>query len=140
MNRGKGLELFSSLEELNEFLKLYTTGYDVKEFIAMQYSDNDNISPSLVKSSSNSKMTSNSKRDADPSVEKNMRSSANSSLNNQTDARSTSRQPISNNQKSTFPSFVIQKYIERPFLYKGFKFDIRAFGLLTQDNQLFVFE
>ena len=56
LNRGKGLELFSTLEELNEFLKLYTTGYNVKEFITMQYSDNDNISPSLMKSTSQSKL------------------------------------------------------------------------------------
>ena len=55
-NRGKGLELFSSLEDLNQFLKLYTTGYTVKEFINMQYGDNDNISPSLMKSSSQSKL------------------------------------------------------------------------------------
>jgi hypothetical protein len=56
LNRGKGLELFSSLEQLNEFLQLYMTGYDVKEFITMQYNDSDNISPSLVKSASQTKL------------------------------------------------------------------------------------
>ncbi len=56
LNRGKGLELFSSLEQLNEFLQLYMTGYDVKEFITMQYNDCDNISPSLVKSASQTKL------------------------------------------------------------------------------------
>ena len=44
-----------------------------------------------------------------------------------------------NANKSTFPSFVIQKYMERPMLYKAHKFDIRAFGLLTQDMTLYVF-
>ena len=53
---GKGLELFSSLDQLNEFLQLYMTGYDVKEFITMQYNDTDNISPSLVKSASQTKL------------------------------------------------------------------------------------
>lgn len=56
LNRGKGLELFSSLDQLNEFLQLYMTGYDVKEFITMQYNDTDNISPSLVKSASQTKL------------------------------------------------------------------------------------
>lgn len=56
LNRGKGLELFSSLQELDDFLRLYTTGYDVKEFISMQYNDNDNVSPSLVKSNSQQKL------------------------------------------------------------------------------------
>jgi len=52
LNRGKGLELFTSLAELNEFLKMYTTGYDVKEYIKMDYSDQDTVSPSMIKSSS----------------------------------------------------------------------------------------
>jgi hypothetical protein len=56
LNRGKGLELFSNLQDLNQFLKLYTTGYTVKEYINMQYSDNDNTSPSLMKSSSQTKL------------------------------------------------------------------------------------
>lgn len=42
--------------------------------------------------------------------------------------------------KSTFPSFVIQKYMERPLLYKQHKFDIRAFALVTHEMQLLVFE
>jgi hypothetical protein len=62
LNRGKGLELFSRLEELREFLKLYMSGYDVKEFAAMSYDDNHNVSPSFVKyvtGSSQSKWLSN---------------------------------------------------------------------------------
>ena len=39
----------------------------------------------------------------------------------------------------TFPSFVVQKYMERPLLFKGYKFDIRAFGLLAQDGSLYYF-
>lgn len=58
LNRGKGLELFSSLKELSGFLKLYTTGYEVKEFITMQYSDSDTTSPSLVKSPTQQKLES----------------------------------------------------------------------------------
>lgn len=126
LNRGKGLELFSTLDELSQFLKLYTTGYSVKEYINMQYNDSDNISPSLVKSSSQTKMTA---------------ADSNTSSSGRFTAGTESRLPgiqKPEKGKSTFPSFVIQKYMERPLLFKGYKFDIRAFGLLTQDMDLYV--
>ena len=119
LNRGKGLELFSSLGELNEFLKLYTTGYEVKEFASMQYNDSDNISPSLVQSTASQKKLDEGK-----------------------DGQGGTHQAFRSREhkgKTTFPSFVIQKYIEKPLTYKNHKFDIRAFGLLNQDMELFVF-
>jgi hypothetical protein len=35
--------------------------------------------------------------------------------------------------------FVIQKYIESPMLFKGRKFDIRMWVLLTHDQKLYLF-
>ena len=48
-------------------------------------------------------------------------------------------------QKGSGPSddqmktFVIQKYVERPFLMNGRKFDMRVWVLLTQDMDLYFF-
>lgn len=131
LNRGKGLELFSSLEDLNKFLRMYTTGYAVKEFINMQYSDNDNVSPSLVKSSSQTKL--GNLKLSEPGF-----ASAYSASMVDTRLPSLSQTANRDKNKTTFPSFVIQKYIEKPMLFKGFKFDIRAFGLFTHENELFV--
>lgn len=36
--------------------------------------------------------------------------------------------------------FVIQKYIEKPLLYKQRKFDIRCYAMLNQNMDLFAFE
>ena len=47
MSRGRGLELFTDLAQLNGFLKMYMGGYDTKDFSEMRYSDKADHSPSL---------------------------------------------------------------------------------------------
>ena len=47
---------------------------------------------------------------------------------------------ISALRTNTFPIFVIQKYMERPMLYKGYKFDIRVYACMTHRMELFVFQ
>ena len=97
-DRGKGVEIFKSLDELSKFLYLYTSGYNMSEYMNMNYNDSDNTSPALKEGAMTNKC-----------------------------------------YKTIFPKFVIQKYMEKPALFKGFKFDIRAHALYTQDKGLYVF-
>lgn len=46
-DRGKGVEIFKSLEELSYFLKLYVSGYNMSEYTKMNYTDQDTVSPSM---------------------------------------------------------------------------------------------
>jgi hypothetical protein len=97
-DRGKGVEIFKSLDELQQFMKLYSSGYNMSEYMNMNYSDNDDGSPALK----------------DGGMAKRA-------------------------YKTIFPKFVIQKYMEKPALFKGHKFDIRAHALMTQDGSVYVF-
>ena len=110
LNRGKGLELFRSLDELSEYLKIFAKGYDVVEFANMDYNDDDEISPTkkaLLHKDEPRKV---------PLVYKN------------TDFN------------TRIKGFVIQKYIEKPLLFHDRKFDVRVFVLYTHERELFVFD
>ena len=97
-DRGKGVEIFKTLEELGKFLQMYVSGYNMSEYMNMDYNDQDNISPALKEGAM-----------------------------------------IDKAQKTIFPKFVIQKYMEQPALFKGLKFDIRSHALLTQEKELYIF-
>lgn len=47
MSRGRGLELFTDLDQMQGFVKMYLGGYDAKDFKAMNYNDRVDRSPSL---------------------------------------------------------------------------------------------
>lgn len=97
-DRGKGVEIFKTLDELGKFLQMYTSGYNMSEYMNMNYTDDDNISPALKEGGM-----------------------------------------MEQSQKTIFPKFVIQKYMEQPALFQGLKFDIRSHALLTQEKELYIF-
>lgn len=102
LNRGRGIYLFRSLEELTSILEEYCQRNEKPAF---------NIrSPSRRHSSAKEKTTEN--------------------------------EPVNpqNNQYIKSDSFVIQKYIERPMLIAGRKYDIRVWVLLTHDMDLYFFK
>lgn len=51
MSRGRGLELFTDLQQLDTFLQMYICGYEAKDFKEMKYNHRIERSPSLAKSS-----------------------------------------------------------------------------------------
>lgn len=126
LSRGRGLELFTKLEELKKFLHMFTKeGYIVQDYSVLGYSDDQVHSPWVEFQESNDHNSDsialfNSVRSS--SVEAKMK-----------------KTPKGVGTGSTFTSFVIQKYIEKPLLYKGHKFDIRVFAVFTPKKELYVF-
>jgi len=109
LNRGRGLEIFTSLEELNEFLNMFSKGYDVTEFANMEYDDQDEVSPAIK------------------------------AMQNKDKARTTPLVYKNTDYNTRIVNFVIQKYIERPMLFKNHKFDIRVFAVMTHERELYLF-
>jgi Tubulin-tyrosine ligase family len=97
-DRGRGIEIFRSLEELELFLQMYVSGCRHPKYSDINYSDDAEASPSLI----------------DGAIS-------------------------SDEQKKVVWEFVIQKYMEKPALIKGYKFDIRPHGLLSHDRKLYLF-
>ncbi len=98
-DRGRGIEIFSSLDELERFLQIYVGGCSLAKYKDIKYSDQEECSPSFIEGS------------------------------------------ISHEEKTqVINEFVIQKYMEKPALIRGFKFDIRPHGLLNQERKLFLFK
>jgi Tubulin-tyrosine ligase family len=52
MSRGRGLELFTELKELEKFLQMYICGYDAKDYKQLKYNHTLERSPSLTVSNS----------------------------------------------------------------------------------------
>ena len=109
LNRGRGLELFTDLDELDGFLRMFSKGYEVTEFANMEYNDEDEVSPAVKA------MMNKDKARTQPLVYKN--TDYNTKINH----------------------FVLQKYIEKPMLFKNHKFDLRVFALMTHERELLVF-
>lgn len=109
LSRGRGLELFQSLPELEALLKGYLSGYQARDYSQLRYSDKHEHSPVV------------DLRRAKGSQE------------------AAGKKKASLGKAATFPVFVIQKYLEKPMLFKSYKFDIRVYACLTQEYELFVF-
>ena len=122
MSRGRGLELFTTIKELENFLRMYLNGYDAKDFKDLGYSPKAQQGPSL--SSSKKKLG------------RRLPTSQAGGRDEQDDGD----EDDEDNKKTTFQRFVIQKYMERPMLYHGFKFDIRVYACLTHERELIVFK
>lgn len=115
--QGALINLFDSFEELIKETKKYFTGINkYKNTITMQNNQNNNNNESLI----------------------NETAVIPNNQNNQTIIKENSKKKKSKLYISS--SLLIQKYIEKPLLFKGRKFDIRVFLLIDHKMNLYIFK
>jgi len=120
LNRGRGIEIFDSLEELERILL---------DFLAMM---------------NRKKLKEKNDRTIEKEKEtRDVREPERISMNNLIDADTvpvTEKPFASEKFKLNTCSFVIQKYVEKPLLIQDRKFDIRTWVLLTDDLTVYFFK
>lgn len=133
LNRGRGIYIFNDLSDLEFLVKDISRSYI-----------NNNYSSSRSPLRSRSPIVRNNESF---SYQNNI---STINLNNSVDLETVNKNSIENcsfkidqsylNKLSLTSNIVIQKYLEKPFLYNGRKFDIRIWVLLTNNLSVYYFK
>ena len=111
-NRGRGIQIFRTLDELEKLIGEFCEGIDEKVFDHMEKDKDDNENKILTENKTQNdneiKIQSENKLQAKPN-------------------------------KIKLNTFIIQKYLERPLLIENRKFDIRVWVLITHNYDVFFF-
>lgn len=111
LNRGRGIELFNTLEDLNKYINQYLEGERALRKQASKEEEEDD-------------------EEGEDGGEEEGES--------EDEEKEAKKGPPRANFRSR--TFVIQKYIEHPLLVYQRKFDIRAFAMVTHDMHLYFFK
>ena len=158
LSRGRGLEIFNSLEDLSRYLLEYWTGFSEKEYQDQdcedeeieeedeedEEDDEDLDGGGEDEEKNNEEETIKQSKDIENEnlKENSYKKKSNENLKENSYKKKSNKNQISNKNKKRLKShyFIIQKYMERPLLIKGKKCDIRAYALVNHEMKLFVFK
>lgn len=148
-NRGRGIQLFMNLNQLEKFIADYYDGMDEKTFEHQINSEKSEKNPNEKNEKQESKQEKKEKI-----VENLEKSQAITVETKEEVVHEKKEETEEEGEKENNPkqkcdgkkenviklhTFVIQKYVERPFLINSRKFDIRVWALVTHNLDVYFF-
>ena len=117
-NRGRGVNLFNSIDQLKKLILEHTSRAESKQF--QNFAQNNNLHGTAGPTAMHGPQVPNAEEPTGAAV------AQNAQINNASNVKA--------------DVFVLQKYIERPLLINQRKFDIRLWVMITPEHKCFLFK